>query len=208
MRERSVRELARRTHFEEHHALQVQKLALRLFDSIGARIGCSPEDRQTLSDAALLHDIGYHINYDKHHKHSYHLITHADLLGMTPTEQVLIANVARYHRGAEPRRSHENFGPLTSADRARIKRLAAILRVADGFDRGHASAIVDIRVRWLERALRLIPVPADSATSIRLELWGAAKKSGLLSDVAGVPVEIVEPGGEAYTQDGDSSRPD
>jgi exopolyphosphatase / guanosine-5'-triphosphate,3'-diphosphate pyrophosphatase len=127
---------------------------------------------------------------------------------MTPTEQVLIANVARYHRGAEPRRSHENFGPLTSADRARIKRLAAILRVADGFDRGHASAIVDIRVRWLERALRLIPVPADSATSIRLELWGAAKKSGLLSDVAGVPVEIVEPGGEAYTQDGDSSRPD
>jgi exopolyphosphatase / guanosine-5'-triphosphate,3'-diphosphate pyrophosphatase len=208
MRERSVRELARRTHFEEHHALQVQRLALRLFDSIGARIGCSPEDRQTLSDAALLHDIGYHINYDKHHKHSYHLITHADLLGMTPTEQVLIANVARYHRGAEPRRSHENFGPLTSADRARIKRLAAILRVADGFDRGHASAIVDIRVRWLERALRLIPVPADSATSIRLELWGAAKKSGLLSDVAGVPVEIVEPGGEAYTQDGDSSRPD
>ena len=64
------------------------------------RLGCAPDDRQTLADAALLHDVGYHINYDQHHKHSYHLIVHAELLGMTPDEQVVIANVARYHRGA------------------------------------------------------------------------------------------------------------
>jgi exopolyphosphatase/guanosine-5'-triphosphate,3'-diphosphate pyrophosphatase len=206
-RARSVLDLAERSHYEVLHAHHVQKLALRLFDSIGVRIGCQPEDRQTLSDAALLHDIGYHINYDKHHKHSYHLITHAELLGMTPTEQVMIANVARYHRGAEPRKIHENFGPLTGSARARVRRLAAILRVADGFDRGHTAAVADIRVRWLERALRLIPVPAEGA-SIRLEVWGASKKSGLLAEVAGVPVEIVAPGGEAFTAEVDGSRPD
>lgn len=206
-RERSVRELAERSHYEVPHARQVQKLALRLFDSIGAKIGCEPEDRQILSDAALLHDIGYHINYDKHHKHTYHLITHADLLGMTPTEQVVIANVARYHRGAEPQKSHQNYGPLAKSERARIKRLAAILRVADGFDRGHTAAVDDIRVRWLDRALRLIPVPAAGA-GIRLELWGASKKSALLADVAGVPVEVVAPDGQAFTTDADSSRPD
>jgi exopolyphosphatase/guanosine-5'-triphosphate,3'-diphosphate pyrophosphatase len=206
-RERSVRQLAERSHYEEPHSRQVQKLALRLFDSIGARIGCAPEDRQTLSDAALLHDIGYHINYDKHHKHSYHLITHAELLGMTPTEQVVIANVARYHRGAEPRKVHENFGPLNQHDRARIRRLAAILRLADGLDRGHTAAVADVRVRWLDRALRIIPVAAEGA-SIRLELWGASKKSALLSEVAGVPVELVAPGGEAFTSEGDGMRPD
>lgn len=206
-RERSVRELAERSHYELIHATQVQRLALRLFDSIGAKLGCVPEDRQTLADAALLHDIGYHINYDKHHKHSYHLIAHADLLGMTPTEQIVIANVARYHRGAEPRKSHENYGPLSSAERARIKRLSAILRVADGFDRGHTAAVQDIRVRWLDRALRLIPVPSANQ-SIRLEVWGASRKSGLLSQIAKTPVEIVAPGGEAFTADGDSSRPD
>jgi exopolyphosphatase/guanosine-5'-triphosphate,3'-diphosphate pyrophosphatase len=207
-RERSVRELAERSHFEELHARQVQKLALRLFDSIGEKLGCSSEDRQSLADAALLHDIGYTINYDKHHKHSYHLISHAELLGMTPAEQVIIANVARYHRGAEPRKSHRNFGPLTSRARARVVRLAAILRVADGFDRGHTAAIGDIRVRWLERALRLIPVPSHPDASIRLELWGATKKSDLLSQVAGVPVEIVAPGGTTFSSDGDPSRPD
>jgi exopolyphosphatase/guanosine-5'-triphosphate,3'-diphosphate pyrophosphatase len=207
-RERSVNELARRSHFEEPHARQVQKLALRLFDSLGERLGCAPEDRQTLADAALLHDIGYHINYDKHHKHSYHLISHAELLGMTPAEQIVIANVARYHRGAEPATSHENFGPLTLQTRARVVRLAAILRVADGFDRGHTAAVGDIRVRWLERALRLIPVPSHPDASIRLEMWGATKKSELLSKVAGVPVEIVAPGGTAFSRDADSSRPD
>ncbi|MEJ7760729.1 MAG: Ppx/GppA phosphatase family protein [Gemmatimonadaceae bacterium] len=207
-RERSVRELAERSRFEEPHSRHVQKLALRLFDSIGTRLGCSPDERQILSDAALLHDIGYHINYDKHHKHSYHLISHADLLGMTPAEQVLVANVARYHRGADPRSSHKNFGPLNAEARARVIRLAAILRVADGFDRGHASAVDQVRVRWLGRVLRLTAIPAPGATTIRLELWGASKKSGMLSELAGVPVEVIGPDGEKFSYDNDGSRVD
>jgi exopolyphosphatase/guanosine-5'-triphosphate,3'-diphosphate pyrophosphatase len=135
------------------------------------------------------------------------LITHAELLGMTPTEQLVIANVARYHRGAEPRKSHPNYGPLAKSQRERIDRLSAILRVADGLDRGHTAAVDDLRVRWLDRSLRLIPVPASGAT-IRLELWGASKKSGLLSEIAGVPVEVVAPDGRAFSVDGDDSRSD
>jgi exopolyphosphatase/guanosine-5'-triphosphate,3'-diphosphate pyrophosphatase len=200
-RERSVRELAERSHYEEPHARHVQKLALQLFDSIGERLGCIPDDRKLLSDAALLHDIGYHINYDKHNKHSYHLIEHAELLGMTPVEQIIVANVARYHRGAEPKKKHGNYGQLERAMRATIKRLSAILRVADGFDRGHACAVAEIKVRWLERALRLTAVPARHAYNLRLELWGASRKSNLLSELAGVPVEIVAPDGSVMTCD-------
>jgi exopolyphosphatase/guanosine-5'-triphosphate,3'-diphosphate pyrophosphatase len=79
--------------------------------------------------------------------------------------------------------------------RRRIKRLAAILRVADGFDRGHVGAVRRIKVRWMRRALRLTAVPASRARSIRLELWGANRKSRLLARLAGVPVEIVAPDG-------------
>jgi exopolyphosphatase/guanosine-5'-triphosphate,3'-diphosphate pyrophosphatase len=200
-RERSVRELAERSHYEEPHSKHVQKLALQLFDSIGQRLGCAPDDRRLLSDAALLHDIGYHISYDDHNKHSYHLIQHADLLGMTPAEQVMAANVARYHRGAEPKKKHTNYGGLEKPMRATIKRLAAILRVADGFDRGHADAVSEIRVRWLDRALRLTAVPQHQGANLRLEIWGASRKSRLLSEVAGVPVEIVAPDGAVMTYD-------
>ena len=200
-RERAVRDLAERSHFEEPHARHVQVLALQLFDAIGARLGLTPEDRQLLSDAALLHDIGYHISYDKHNKHSYHLIEHAELLGMTPAEQIIVANVARYHRGAEPKKKHVNYGRLEKTLRRRIKKLSAILRVADGFDRGHAGAVAEIKARWIERALRLTAVPARPGYSLRLELWGASRKSNLLSEVAHVPVEIVAPDGSVTTYD-------
>ncbi len=194
-RARSVQRLADACRFEERHSRHVQGLALQLFDAIGTRLGATPDERDLLSDAALLHDIGYHISYERHHKHSYYLILHAELLGMSPADQVVVANVARYHRGNPPRKKHRNFGVLDTELRARIKRLAAILRVADGFDRGHIGAVERVKCRWMERALRITPVPSAGARSLRLELWGASRKSELLANVAGVPVEIVAPDG-------------
>jgi exopolyphosphatase/guanosine-5'-triphosphate,3'-diphosphate pyrophosphatase len=200
-RERSVRELAERCHFEKKHSTQVQRLALNLFDGVGHRLGLNDEDRQILSDAALLHDIGYHINYDRHHKHSYHLILHADLLGVTPEEQVLIANVARYHRGAEPNKEHPEYAAIEKPLRSRVKKLSAILRVADGFDRGHVSAVDSFKIRWLERAVRITPVPARANANLRLEVWGAHRKSALLARIAERPVEVVAPDGAVLSSE-------
>jgi exopolyphosphatase/guanosine-5'-triphosphate,3'-diphosphate pyrophosphatase len=204
-RQRSVKEFAVRCHYEEGHAEQVQRLALRLFDTLGARLGCTPDERSALADAALLHDVGYHINYDRHHKHSYHLVVHAELLGIAPTEQVVIANVARYHRGTSPKRKHRNFADLDKALRDEILRLAAILRVADGFDRGHVGAVGDVGVRWLKRAIRIRPKPARGGASLRLEMWGAHRKSQLLAELAGVPVEIVAPDGSVLSSDAEAA---
>jgi exopolyphosphatase/guanosine-5'-triphosphate,3'-diphosphate pyrophosphatase len=200
-RERSVRAFAERCHYEQPHARQVQRIALQLFDMIGTRLGLAATDRRILADAALLHDVGYHINYQGHNKHSYHLIVHADLLGMSPDEQVIVAHVARYHRGAAPdKNKHAAFGELEKPMRTRIRRLSAILRVADGFDRGHVGAVDRLKVRWLDRALRITPVPVPRAKSLRLELWGAARKAGLLADVIGVPVEIVGLDGKVVSE--------
>jgi exopolyphosphatase/guanosine-5'-triphosphate,3'-diphosphate pyrophosphatase len=200
-RAKSIMELARRCRAEMPHAEQVRMLSLRLFDSIAERLELEPSDRQTLSDAALLHDIGYHINYERHHKHSYHLVIHAELLGIPPAEQIVIANVARYHRGASPRRKHGNYGALDKPMRKRIKRLAAILRVADGLDRSHMGAVSDIRVRWTQRAIRITPVPRRAKDSLRLEVWGAHRKSELLASVAGLPVEIVSPSRDVFSSE-------
>jgi hypothetical protein len=58
-----------------------------------------------------------------------------------------------------------------------------------------------VKVRWMERALRLTAVPTRQTDKLRLELWGASRKSNLLSEVAGVPVEIVAPDGTVMTYD-------
>ena len=190
-RERSVRSFAAKCHFEQPHAEHVQRLALQLFDALGRRLDLDQSDRAILSDAALLHDVGYHIGHARHHKHTFHLISHAELLGVSPEEQMLISHVARYHRGAEPKRTHREFGQLERGNRRRIRRLAAILRLADGLDRGHAGAVRQVKVRWLERALRVTLVPHTRATSVRLEVWGGSRKSGLLEKVIGRAVELV-----------------
>jgi exopolyphosphatase/guanosine-5'-triphosphate,3'-diphosphate pyrophosphatase len=200
-RARSVSDFAQRCHVEEPHSSHVQHLALMLFDSIAGRFGCTPGDREALADAALLHDSGYHISYERHHKHSYHLVLHADLLGMPPSEQVVIANVARYHRGPPPKKKHRNYGMLEKTLRRRIKVLSAMLRIADGFDRGHVSAVKALKVRWMRRALRITPVPAKPRGPMRLEMWGANRKSALLADLVGVPVEIVAPDGKVLSSD-------
>lgn len=199
-RERSVRELGERCRFDASHASHVRDLALQLFDALGARLGCTPADRQLLADAALLHDIGYHVSYETHHKHSYHLVLHADLLGVSPGDQVIIANVARYHRGARPKKSHRNFGSLDRELRRRIKRLAALLRIADGLDRGHVGAVARVRVRWTGQTIRLTIHPASRAESVRLEAWGASRKVGLLERVSDCRVVLVDPAGVAQAQ--------
>jgi hypothetical protein len=43
----------------------------------------------------------------------------------------------------------------------------------------------------MPRAIRVTAKPARGASPLRLELWGAHRKSQLLAELAGVPVEIV-----------------
>ena len=200
-RERSVREFAERCHYEAPHARQVQQLALQLFDALAARLQLGAADRRLLADAALLHDVGYHINYEKHNKHSYHLISHAELLGMTPAEQVAIAHIARYHRGAIPKKSHRAFSALDRARRTLIVKLSALLRFADGFDRGHVSAVARLKLRWNSDALRVTVVATEGASTVRLECWGASRKKELLEEVIGRPVEVVAPDGTVVNFD-------
>ena len=75
-----------------------------------ARIhGLTDREREWLEYAAILHDIGVHISYEGHHKHSYYLVKNGDLRGFEPDEIEAIALVARYHRQATPKREHDGF---------------------------------------------------------------------------------------------------
>ena len=74
-----------------------------------------------------------------------------------------------------------------------------MLRVADGLDRGHVGNVDELRIRWVQRALRITPTATKGAGAPRLELWGAHRKSQLLAKVAGVPVEIVAADGTVFS---------
>ncbi len=139
VRRRSVVELAERCHYWPEHASQVARISLALFDQTRGVHGLTDRERQWLEYAALLHDIGVHISYEKHHRHSYYLIKHGDLRGFDPQEIEVMALVARYHRRATPKKGHPGYTELPPALRKVVKVLAACVRLAEGLDRSHAQ---------------------------------------------------------------------
>jgi exopolyphosphatase/guanosine-5'-triphosphate,3'-diphosphate pyrophosphatase len=200
VRRRSVVELGERCNYLAEHAQQVARLALSLFDATRELHELADREREWLEYAALLHDVGVHISYEAHHKHSYYLIKHGDLRGFDPAEIEIIALIARYHRQATPKRSHEGFAELPRGQRRRVRLLGAMLRLAEGLDRSHAQAISTVAVD--QRADGLV-MRLDAAGDADLELWAAHRHATALAAVldANIQFALAAPGGVDMTKD-------
>jgi exopolyphosphatase/guanosine-5'-triphosphate,3'-diphosphate pyrophosphatase len=143
-------------------------------------------EREWLEYAALLHDIGHHIQENQHHKHTYYLITHAELPGFSLDEIRIIANVARYHRRGVPKASHQGFKLLNVGQRKSVLGLSAILRIADGLDRTHFSVVKAVKAHLgtplrLEVAYRYDP---------ELELWTTERRKRFFEKIFHCSVEL------------------
>src|SRR3954453_2468371 len=182
-----LRAFGRRCGYREEHAEQGAQLSLSLFDQLRDLHRLGEEERALLHAAAMLHDVGSFVSYNRHHKHTYYLLYYADLPGYTDRERELIATIARYHRRSSPKDRHEEFQRLTPQERTVVRTLAAILRVADGLDRGHRRHVHRVRARQHGKAVHIV-VEADRGSE--LEVWSAHQKSDLLEEIAGAPVRI------------------
>jgi exopolyphosphatase/guanosine-5'-triphosphate,3'-diphosphate pyrophosphatase len=187
VRRRSSLELAERCNYYAEHAQQVVRLALAIFDQTRTVHGLTDREREWLEFAALLHDIGSLISYERHHRHSYYLIRNGDLRGFDPDEIEVVALVARYHRRGTPKRSHEEYSRLPSPLRKTVRTLASILRVAESLDRSHTQTIagLDLRDRGAD-ALLLIKTTGDA----ELEVWATNRTLQPFEALLGKPVRL------------------
>lgn len=182
VRSRSVDRLLRRSSAEVFHAAQVARLALELFDQTHSLHQLAAAERELLQHAALLHDVGYAVGRSKHNRHSYYLITHADLTGFAAEEIEAIASIARYHRGRLPKEAHENWKALDPTLRPVVEKLSALLRIADGLDRTHGQLVVGVKCRVRPRRVEFEAVAQDDCEA---ELAAARKKADLFEKIFG-----------------------
>jgi exopolyphosphatase/guanosine-5'-triphosphate,3'-diphosphate pyrophosphatase len=205
VRRRSAIELAERCGYWPEHAQQVAKLALAIFDQTRSVHGLSDRERDWLEYGALLHDIGVHISYERHHRHSYYLIKNGDLRGFDPEEIEIIALIARYHRQAVPKKSHQGFGDLGRSKRRAVKALSAMVRLAEGLDRSHSRALA---------GLDLYPRSDDYLARIRtsgdaeLELWAAHRHVAPLEKILGKPIRFEVAAGDHKEPFAHAHQPD
>ncbi len=187
LRDAAIERLAATCSGEVEHGRQVARLAGRIFEQLAEAADLPAGDRLLLECAARLQDVGYVINYDQHHKHSYHLIRNSRLPGLRATDLELIANIARYHRGALPKRKHKNLARLSSDDQRRVQRLAGILRLAGGLDRSRTQQVRDVLVTQADSGVALQAV-ADQEP--QADIWGAERRTELFEKAFGLPVTI------------------
>ncbi len=187
LREAAIERLAAACSGEIEHGRQVATLAGRIFEQLADPLDLPAGDRLLLECAARLQDVGYVINYDQHHKHSYHLIRNARLPGLRAHELELIANIARYHRGALPKRKHKNLARLSLDDQQRVHRLAGLLRLAGGLDRSRTQQVRDVRVQIMDGRV-VLDVIADQEP--QADIWGAQRRVELFEKAFDRSVEI------------------
>jgi len=191
-RRRSINRFARHLGAAEgdagEHGRHVARLALRLFDQLQGDLGLNAEAREWLEFAAMLHDIGHHIDHKNHQRHSYYLITNGELLGFRREEVEIIGQTARYHRKAVPKDSDEEFRALSSNDRQTVRALSALLRIADGLDRSHYGVVHDVTVA--RRGDRVTLQLATAGEDVELEVWEARGRAELLEKLLGRDIDF------------------
>ncbi len=187
VRRRSVIEVAERCNYWPEHANQIARLATTLFDQTRAVHGLTDRAREWLEYAAILHDIGVHISYERHHRHSYYLIKNGDLRGFDPEEIETIALIARYHRRATPKYDHEGYNTLSPKRRRIVRALAAILRLAESLDRSHAQTVsqIDLHDRGKDALLQI-----RTGGDAELELWAASRHAEPFERLLGKPLRM------------------
>ncbi|MBE7411025.1 MAG: Ppx/GppA family phosphatase [Leptospiraceae bacterium] len=169
--------------FEKEHSLHVKNLALKIFDELLDIHKCSGEEREYLEAAAILHEIGLGISHSSHHKHSYYIIRNAEaMVGFNFTEIEIIALIARYHRKSSPKPKHLEFQKLSAENQLLVKKLAGILRIADGLDRNHKQNIEDLNCE-IQSKIILFKLRAKSGADTLLEIWSAQQKKELFEEV-------------------------
>lgn len=185
------------------HADKVARLSQEIFTQTrGVLHDYELEAGHLLWSAAMLHDIGTFIGRNGHHKHSYYLIRNGGLLGHSEEEVLLIALIARYHRGSEPKDAHEGFNLLGPNQRELVADMAALLRLAEALDRAHRQVVEHVQMEFSlggrgrndrpEVTLHLSLKPGENCYP---EIWALKEKKSFFEQRFGVKltVDVREP---------------
>jgi exopolyphosphatase/guanosine-5'-triphosphate,3'-diphosphate pyrophosphatase len=173
-----AQELGRMYQNDMRHAEVVRERATYLFDRFAKVHRLGADSRLLLEIAALLHDIGHFVNSEDHHKHSMYLIRAIPFIGFDRRAQDIVACVARYHRKSLPKVEHEVYQQLSKTDQMVVRRLSALLRIADATDRG-PGRVQDFRVR-LQKGRCIVSLRGKG--ELLLEQWSIKKKADLFEN--------------------------
>lgn len=183
----AARSFANRMDFNTTHGEHVRHLARALFHQLQDVHGLPGDKVVLLEVAALLHDIGEVVNVRGHHKHSEYMIRWARLPGLDDASREMVALMARTNR-KDAARAKQLIGdaPLSKEQRGQLRKLSALLRIADGLDTDHRSRVEQIVATRMGDTIVLDLVVRDGPTRNDEKLL---RKADLFRDELGLDIK-------------------
>lgn len=151
------------------HAARVAQLAMSMFEQLRQLHKLPNTYMRVLKAAGILHDSGQLINYYDHHRHSFYIILHVNLYGLTHREHLMAAFVAAGHRKDQMRKDYIKYTDiLKSEDIDIINKLSVLLRIAESFDRCMSGVVTNVACDILGDSVIMKTVTtADAALEIK-----------------------------------------
>src|SRR5262249_4560853 len=184
----AARSFANRVDHDTTHGEHVRLLARGLFHQLRDVHGV-PDDKGVLLEvAALLHDVGEVVNQRGHHKHSEYMIRWGRIPGLDDTGREMVALMARCHRKDAARAKEIINGATLPKDlRGQLRKMTALLRIADGLDTDHRPRVEQVVGTRMGDAIVLDLVVRDGPSRDDAQL---TRKADMLRDELGLDVRI------------------
>ena len=160
----------------------------KIYETLKEELALDDYAKLLLKVAAILHDIGVFINHDSHNIHSSYIITNSEIFGLSKNDRLIVAEIAKYHKGKAMPQDDEAFLRLQRSDRMTILKLTSILRIADSLDRGHIQNYSDVTIEVNQN--NMIIHTKDSTNTV-LEKIALSEKAGMFEDVFGYKVILL-----------------
>jgi exopolyphosphatase/guanosine-5'-triphosphate,3'-diphosphate pyrophosphatase len=187
-RAESLDQVCQKYFYDAAHSQHVSQLAVNLFYQLQALHNLPERYAGILHAGAMLHDIGEFIADAKHHKHSYYLIKSSGMTSFNKLDLELVANIARYHRKAHPSQKHLGFSQLTPTNQDVVRKLSALLRVADALDFRREQRVESVSCA-LNRS-KILTLAIASSANANDEIRWASKKGELIREVFNLELEF------------------
>ncbi|MCP3772224.1 Ppx/GppA family phosphatase [Paenibacillus sp. MZ04-78.2] len=126
------------------HLSQVSRTALKLFDALteAGKQRFDPRARLCLIVAAKLYRIGASLSYYQYPKHSFHMIAHTRIDGLTHREILICAFTASYKTKARTQQAVQHHKDiLKNTDTDLIAKLGTLLKLAVALDISETQAL-------------------------------------------------------------------
>lgn len=139
-----------------NHVNQVDKLAQVLYTGLQPLHGYGEREAELLHAASLLYRIGVSVDLYDYQKHTFYLVAHSPIYGLSHRETLMVALIASYKSKSRCKKAAAPYRDILSEDDlVQCEQLGSLLQLAAALDRSETQPVTALACTLQNKSLVL-----------------------------------------------------